>query len=192
MQHVPVEQLDPKQVKASVTGSATGRKRFRIMKSAVPYRSPAVKQAEPISVALAGEEILHANSLATVTPNFIVVRPPQGQVETVIGLPCISKIKRIKTTRPGLLVIASAAYLLAAAAASSKQGGQAGLPLGVVGTVFVIAYFVTRRAAVVFVVDREPTETIHGSLSEAAELLKVMEKAQKSSAGRQHTDSPIH
>jgi hypothetical protein len=145
------------------------------MRSDVAYKF-ALSHAEPVKSVLAGERILHQNSLATITPNLIVVRRPEKQAETIIGLPRISYIKRIQTTHPGLLVIASAIYLLAAACACSRQGGQAGIPLAFVATLFVLGYFLTRRAAVAFVVDREPTETMHGSLSEAAALVKALEK----------------
>ena len=139
----------------------------------------ALDHAEPVKLVLAREQILHQNSLATITPNFIVVRRPEERAETIIGLSRISRIKHIETTHPGLLVIASAMYLLASACAFSKQGDQAGIPLAFVATLFVLAYFLTRRAAVAFVVDRERTETMHGSLSQAAALVKALEKAQQ-------------
>jgi hypothetical protein len=149
------------------------------MRSAVSYTSPAIQHADTIKSVLASEQILHDNSLATVTTNFIVVRRPERRKETIIGLGRLSSIRRIEITHPGLLVIASAVYLLAAAAYCSKQGGQAAVPMGVVATLCVFAYFMTRRAAVAFVVEREATETMHGSLSEAAALVTAMQKAQK-------------
>lgn len=148
------------------------------MRSGLAYKS-ALNHPDAVKSVLAREEILHESALATVTRNFIVVRRPEECAETIIGLRHISRIKRIQTSHPGLLVIAIAAYLLAAACACSKQGGQTGIPLAVVGTSFVVGYLLTRRAAVVFVVDREPTETMHGSLSEAAALVKALQKAQQ-------------
>ena len=139
----------------------------------------ALDHAEPVKNALAREQILHRNALATVTSNFIVVRRPEKQAETIIGLPRISRMRRIETTHPGLLVIASAIYLLAAACACSKQGDQASIPFAVVGTLFVLGYFLTRRAAVAFVVDHEATETMLGSLSEAAAVVKAFENVQE-------------
>jgi hypothetical protein len=149
------------------------------MRSDVAYRYSGIDHIEPVKAALVGERILHKNLLATLTTNFIVVRRPEKHAETIIGLPRISRIKRIEVSHPGLLVIASAVYLLSAACAYSKQGGQAGLPLAIVGTLFVLAYFLTRRAAVAFVVDSEATVTMYGSLSEAAKLVKAMKKAQE-------------
>jgi hypothetical protein len=153
------------------------------MRSDVAYGGYSLDHAEPVKAVLAGERILHQNSLATVTTNFIVVRRPEKRAEAIIALSRISRIRRIETTHPGLLVIAAGIYLLAAACAYSKQGGQAGLPLGVVGTLFVIGYFLTRRAAVAFVVDREATETMHATLREAADLVRAMEQAQAQLAG---------
>ncbi|HZS53783.1 MAG TPA: hypothetical protein VFA65_05230 [Bryobacteraceae bacterium] len=190
MEHVEVEQLDSKQVQLTgILSARTTRKLFQPAQSSVPYKAPAVMHAELVNMALAGEEILHANSLATLTNNFIVVRRPEVHAEAIIGLPCISGIRHIKTTRPGLLVIASGIFLVAAAAACSKQGGQAQIPLAVVGTLFVLGYFMTRRAAVAFVVNREATETMHGSLSEAAELLEAMEKATNATPAEAIIDS---
>lgn len=157
--------------------AGTPLRRLRIVRSPAPSRASAPNHAELVEIALASEQILHANSLATVTTNFIVVRRPQARAETIIGLLRISKVRHIETSHPGLLVIASGVYLLAAAAACSKQGDQAGLPLAVVGTIFVFAYFMTRRAAVAFLVGREATETAHGSLREAAALMKATAKA---------------
>jgi hypothetical protein len=158
------------------------------MSSDVAYRFPrSLDHAEPVKAVLAGESILHKNSLATVTNNFIVVRRPEKRAETIIGLPRISRIKRIETTHPGLLVIACAVYLLSAASVCSKQGGQAEIPLAIVGTIFVLGYFLSRRAAVAFVVDRDATETMHGSLSEAAALVAAMEQAQASLVTAQDT-----
>jgi hypothetical protein len=161
----------------AVIAAADSRKRFRILRTAVATTAPAGIHTEPVTLALASEQILHANALATITTNFIVVRRPEARAETMIGLLRISKIRHIETTHPGLLVIASSLYLLAAAAGCSKQGDQAGLPFAALGTLFVIAYFTTRRAAVAFVVDREATETARGSVSEAAALVKTMLKA---------------
>ncbi len=136
------------------------------------------KHAEALTGVLAKETILLSNSLATVTPNLVFVRRPETQSETVIGLNRISSIRRIQTSHPGLLVFAAAAFVLSAAAACSKEADDAPIPLAVLGSAFVIAYFVTRRAALAFVVDREGTETIQGSLPEAAALLHAVSKAQ--------------
>ncbi len=135
---------------------------------------PHVKHTDPVKTALAAEEILHENSLATVTKNYIVVRRRDLRAQAIIRLPQITKLKRIVTTNPGYLVIAAAIYLLAAAAALSKQGDKAGLPFAALATIFVAVYFVTRRAAVVFVADGQITETSLGTFSEAAAVVNAI------------------
>jgi hypothetical protein len=173
--HDHVKALNPKLLLLSGVVSAA-RKSFEIVRTAASEKA-ADKEPELVEIALASEEILHENSLATVTPNFIVIRRPELKSQTIIGLPRISKIKHIETSHPGFLVIASGAYTLAAAAACSKQGGQgAGIPLAGVGTLFVIAYFITRRASVEFVVDCEAMETRPGRLPEAGEIVRAMVK----------------
>jgi hypothetical protein len=172
---VPIRNLNNK-----MASPVVARRPLLIMRSDVAYGPYSLDHAEPVKAVLAGERILHQNSLATVTTNFIVVRRPEKRAEAIIGLSRVSCIKRIETTHPGLLVIAAAVYLLAAACAySPKQGGQLSIPLAVLATLFVAAYFLTRRAAVAFVVDREATETMHGSLREASALVKAMERAQQ-------------
>jgi hypothetical protein len=155
---------------------ATARKPFLLVRSDESSGNPHIR-SELVKIALANERILHTSSLATVTENFIVLRRPDLRVETIIGLRRISKIRHIERSRPGFLVIASAAYLLAAAAGCSEQGEHAGFPLACLGTALVVAYFMSRRGAVAFVVDREATETSHGSLTEAAEIVKALVKA---------------
>ena len=176
-----IEELRKPGPRPPVRGSGRiARSPFQIMRSAVSYTSPVIQHADLIKSVLADEQILHDNSLATVTTNFIVVRRPERRRETIIALPRLSRIRRIEISHPGLVVIASAIYLLAAAAYCSKEGGQqVAVTMAILGTLFVFGYFMTRRAAVAFVVDREPTETIHGSLREAAQLMKAMAKARE-------------
>lgn len=175
MPHVQVKALAAKPLMLWGMVSAA-RKSFEIIKSGAAEGAPE-KDAELVEVALAREEILHSNSLATVTNNFIVVPRPERKAQTIIGLERISKIKHIETSHPGFLVIATGAYTLAAAAACSKQGNQAGIPMAGVGTLFVIAYFMTKRATVAFIVDREATETRAGRLKESSQLVRAMVKA---------------
>lgn len=174
MPHVQVKALNPKQMMLWGMVSVA-RKSFEIIKTAATDNTP--KEAELVDIALASEKILHSNSLATITTNFIVIPQPERKAQTIIGLRRISKIKRIETSHPGFLVIATGAYTLAAAAACSKQGDQAGIPLAGVGTLFVIAYFMTKRATVAFIVDREATETRPGRLKESSQVVRAMVKA---------------
>jgi len=140
--------------------------------------APAEKEAKPVGMALASEKILHSNSLATVTANFVVIPQPERNAQTIIALRRISRIKRIETSHPGFLVIAAGAFTLAAAAACSKQGDQAGIPLAAIGTVFVIAYIMTRRATLAFIVDDgDATETRQGRVRETRQVVRAMVKA---------------
>lgn len=177
MPEIQIGELNSKRLTFyGILPAKTARKLLRIARVAARYRSHAVGHAELVNIALAGEEILHANSLATVTPNFIVVQRPEPQIEVIIGLGRISKIKHIHISRPGYLVIAGGSYLLSAAAACSKQGGHASFPLAVLGSIFAVAYLMSRRGTVAFVLDRETTETRPGSVTEAAELVEAMLK----------------
>jgi hypothetical protein len=127
--------------------------------------------------ALAGEQILASNSLGTVTNQWVVVRGAGSRSETVISLSHISTVKTIKTSYPGLLVVAGAALLVAAAAASSKQGAGAPLPIALFGFLFVLGYVLSRRASVAFVTGGERIQTAQGGLREAAEFVSALEKA---------------
>lgn len=129
-----------------------------------------------ILAALSSEEILQSSLSAAVTAAFVMVTSPKG-AQIVISLERLTEIRRTKTTHPGLLVIASGAFLVAAAAYCSKEGDGAALPAALIGLVFVIAYFWSQKASIAFVVDGESTETVSGSLRDAAALLRAVEMA---------------
>jgi hypothetical protein len=76
------------------------------------------------------------------------------------------------------MVIASAFLLIAAAANCSRQGNGAALPMALLGAVFVIGYFLSRRASVAFVTDSYRAETCTGSLSEAEAVIGRVHAAQ--------------
>jgi hypothetical protein len=127
--------------------------------------------------ALPDEPVLQTNSLATVTPTFVVVRTARGPAHNIISVSSVTDLRRAKTTYPGLLVIAAALFLIAAAAYSSKQGANAAIPMAIFGLAFVVFFFGSRRAAVIFFVDGEAIETVPGSFREAAALMKAVRKA---------------
>lgn len=127
--------------------------------------------------ALAGEDIVASNSLGTIMRNCVVLKGAGIQTETVISLGVISSVKSIRTTYPGLLVIAASAFLIAAAAASSKQGGGAAGPIAILAALFVLAYWLTRRASVVIMVGAERTESVQGSPREAKDFLAAVHTA---------------
>ena len=132
--------------------------------------------------ALSDEQIIQSNSLATVTRNWVIVRNSEGRSQTIISVPRITSVKRIKTTYPSFLVIAGGLLLIAAASFFSKDGGGAGIPASVVGGLSLIGYVLSRRASVAFTAGEESTETVNGSWSEAAALLNAIEKARMSLA----------
>jgi hypothetical protein len=130
-----------------------------------------------ILAALSSEEILQSSLSAVVTADYVIVTNPDRQSHTVISLERLSEIRTIKTTYPGLLVIASGALLVAAAAYCSKEGDGAALPAALIGLTFVIGYFLSQRASIAFVVDGESTETASGGLREAGALVRAVETA---------------
>jgi|SRR5947209_552540 len=133
--------------------------------------------ANAILDALPDEPVLQSNSLATVTSSYVIVRMAQGSAHNVISVAGIDDVKRVKTTYPGLLVISAALFLIAAAAYSSKQGGNAAIPMAIFGLAFLIFYFGSRRATVLFSVYGENIETVQGSFREASALIKAVRKA---------------
>lgn len=133
--------------------------------------------ANTVLDALAGERVLKANPLGAVTDHWIVVRPAGSQAEIVFALSRVSTVKTIKTSYPGLLVVASAALVIAAAAASSKQGAGAALPIALVGVMFAIGYLLSHKASVSFKVDGERIQTPEGAVRDASELMSAIEKA---------------
>ncbi len=133
--------------------------------------------------ALPDEPVLQSNSLATVTRNWVVLRNARGSGNSLISIDRVVSARRATTTYPGLLVIAVGLFLVAAAAYTSKQGDGAAVPLAVIGLVFVVFYFGSRRAAAVFTLQNETVETAAGSLREVNRLMKAVEKARAGSFG---------
>ena len=125
---------------------------------------------DAILASLPGEEVRLSNSLGTVTENWVIVRPANGESRALLSIDSLQDVRRIKTTYPGLLVIAAGLALIAAAAYFSKQGNGAGPPLALISVFFVAAYFGTRRASLIFSTATESIETVLGSLREAAEM----------------------
>lgn len=128
--------------------------------------------------ALPGEQVLHSNSLAAVTPHCIILTGA-GQAQTVLALSRLSRIKRITVSYPGLLVIAVGSFILSVACFASKQGGGAGTPFAIFAAMLVLGYFISRRGAVCFSVGSEIFETNLGSPGEAKAIISAIEKAQR-------------
>jgi hypothetical protein len=148
-----------------------------VLDSATVLREFLSSMANALLDALPDEPVLQSNSLATVTPSLVIIRTAQGSAQSVISLDRVHDVRRVKTTYPGLLVIAAALFLIAAAAYASKQGNGAQIPAAVLGLLFLAFYFGSRKAAVVFLFEGEVVETAPGSLREASALIRAVEKA---------------
>jgi len=133
--------------------------------------------------ALPDEPVLQSNSLATVTPSLVIIRTARGTAQSVISLARVHDVRKLKTTYPGLLVIAAALFLIAAAAYASKQGSGAQIPAAILGSLFLAFYFSSRKAAVVFLFESETVETAPGTLREASALIRAVEKARSALTG---------
>jgi hypothetical protein len=131
--------------------------------------------ANTVLDALSGAQIFESNPLGTVTNQWVSVKSADS--ETVIALARISSVKSIRTSYPGLLVIASAALLLALAAASSKQGMGAALPIGALGLLFALGYLLSRKAYITFTVGGEIIQTSDAGLKHTAQFVAAVEKA---------------
>lgn len=137
------------------------------------------EDAATILAALPGDRIVQSNALATVTTNCLIVRTPEQRSKTIIPIVGVSGIKTAKTTYPGLLVVSSGCFLISAAAYCSKQEGGAALPAAILGGLFVLAYGVSRRVALLLVTRSDKTATPEGSTREAAELIRAIRSAQR-------------
>ena len=140
-------------------------------------RQHTLGMASAILASLPAEEVLHSSRLATMTRDIVVVRNSDSATHTILALASVSRLKTIKKTHPVLLVVASALLLLAAAAFTAKQGNNVVAPFAGLSLVFVAGYFLSRRAAVAFMIASEATETAEGTLSEAAALVAAVQRA---------------
>jgi hypothetical protein len=137
--------------------------------------------ANALLEAMPDEPVLQSNALATVTSSCVVIRTAQGGSQSIISLSRLTGVRRLKTTYPGLLVIAAALFLIAAAAFASKEGEGAQIPAVVLGLIFLIFYFGSRKASVICVLVDDTVESAPGTLREAAAVMKALAKARSSS-----------
>src|SRR5947209_14237952 len=103
--------------------------------------------ANTIMCALTDDVVQKSYLMTTVTTGCVVIRNPSAASETAISLSRLSEVKTVKTSYPGLLVVASGLSVVAAAAFCSKEGDGAGVPTAVLSASFVAGYFLSRRAA---------------------------------------------
>jgi hypothetical protein len=126
--------------------------------------------------ALLGEKIVHSSSVATVTTNCIVVKTFLGRQTYVLSLSRLGGIKKVTTTYPGLLVISMGLEVVSAGDYCSPHCERAYAVIGMVGLVFLAAYFWTRRAALLFLCEPEPILTTQGRLREIAALVSALQR----------------
>jgi hypothetical protein len=133
--------------------------------------------ANTIISALADDVAQKSYLMTTVTSSCVVVRNPSVASETAISFSRLSEVQTVKTSYPGLLVIASGLSVVAAAAFCSKEGDGAGIPTAVLSASFLAGYVFSRKAALKFLVGSEITQTAFGSLRAANSLKKAVEAA---------------
>ncbi len=126
--------------------------------------------------ALMGETVVHANTMATVTRNCLVVRDDVRGSQAVIGIQSIRGMRKVNFTNPALLVIAAGLFTIAAAAYSSHEGYEVSVGLGLIGLVFILSYFLTRRATVLFLLETQSIESRRGSYRDATSIIRAVER----------------
>lgn len=136
--------------------------------------------SDAIINALAGETVIHTNPLATITRNVLVVRDGLRGGRAVIAIDSIAGMRKVTTTNPGLLVISSGLFTIAAASYASKQGIEVTVALAFVGSLFVMGYLGTRRAAVLFLLGNDRLESVKGTFREATAIIRAVNKARGS------------
>jgi hypothetical protein len=135
-----------------------------------------------------GEPILHCNSLATITSNWVVVRQGSSGRQSVVALQSISELKPIKSIPRYTFVSAFGCFLLALAAHYSNESEGSTLPFALLGFALFASAVARRQVALAFVVSGEAIQTLYGSPSEAAALLATFQTARSEILG--HEQNP--
>jgi len=131
-----------------------------------------------------GEPVLHRNSLATITDNWIIVREVQSHKQVLLSIDSISSVKKFKTIKIHNLTCALGALLVSVATACSKESYGATLPFALVGVALLISAQASRKASLAFIADREVIQTAYGTLPEAATLMTAIRSARNGSRWR--------
>ncbi len=127
-----------------------------------------------------GEPVLHRNSLATVTENWIVVHHVQSHKQIVVSIDSISSLRTFKTIKLHQLASAVGCFVISAATACSKEPSSATLPFALIGLALLITAGVSRRASVAFIADHDVVQTAYGTFPEAATLVTAIRSARNS------------
>jgi hypothetical protein len=146
---------------------------------------------EDLVNALSGETVVHSNALATVTRNCVVIRDGFRGAQAIISIDTITGLRKVTTTRPGLIVVSCGLFVMTAASYVSKQGWEVVGPIAVIACLFILGYIGTRRAAVLFLMEREKIESIQGSYREATSVIRAVERMRKLSDTESDHDQSI-
>ena len=142
--------------------------------------------ADPLVSSLTSEEVIRSNPLGTVTNSWLILRPVRGDAHVIVALHAITEMKMIRTTHPGLLVIAGGLLLIAAGAYFSHSQAAA-LCIAVVATFFLTAYQISQRGSVIFASGLETVESGLGSIRDARDVIATIATAQNDSDNRTQT-----
>jgi len=126
--------------------------------------------------ALMGETVVHANPIATVTRNCLIVRYDTRNAQAIIALQSIKGMRKVNFTSPALLVIAAGLFTIAAAAYASHEGYEVSGVLTAIALLFLLAYFLTRRATVLFLLENQNIESKRGSYREATSIIRAVQR----------------
>ncbi len=121
--------------------------------------------------------MLHRNSLATLTDNWIVVRESESQKQVLLAIDSISSIKTFKTLKIHYVAWALGSLLIAAATAFSKQSDGATLPFALVSAALLLSAQATRQASLAFIAEGDTVRTTYGTLAEATTLVTAINSA---------------
>jgi hypothetical protein len=124
-----------------------------------------------------GERILHRNSLATITDNWIVVRGARSRTQFVVLIDSVAAVKTFKTTQLHCLACALGCLLMAIATVCSKEADGATMPFALIGMALLTGAQVTRQASIAFVLETDVIHTEYGTLREAAALVAAIRSA---------------
>jgi hypothetical protein len=134
-----------------------------------------------------GEPVLHSNSLATVTCNWIVVREASSGKQSIVSIDSIAAVKTFKTTKILYVACGLGCLVMSIATMCSKQADGATFPFSAIGLTLLGGAQLTRQASVAIQVDSDIVQTAYGNLREAATLMAAIRSAQQ---GWRHADQP--
>jgi hypothetical protein len=141
----------------------------------VQEKSSGLKPDDPVLSSLVGETVTHANALATVTRNCVIIRDTLRGTLIIVAIHRLTGLRKSYATVPVLLVVSIALFVIAAAAWASKQGRETVGPIAALGLLFLLIFLSSSRAAVVFLMDKEIVESVKGSYNEATAVIRAVE-----------------